>query len=79
MPLVQDAVPLEIVSKVILRHVNLSTNQRYLGTVSDVEAMRWSTTSMVSEGGKGVKNRESHPLSEGKVDNIEFKPKLFGS
>ena len=27
--------------KVILRHANLSTTQRYLGTVSDVEAMRW--------------------------------------
>jgi integrase len=33
--------PLEIVSKVILRHANLSTTQRYLGKVSDVEAMRW--------------------------------------
>lgn len=34
-------VPIEIVSKVILRHANLSTTQRYLGTISDVEAMRW--------------------------------------
>ena len=33
--------PLEIVSKVILRHSNLQTTQRYLGKVSDVEAMRW--------------------------------------
>ena len=33
--------PLEIVSKVILRHANLSTTQRYLGKVSDVEAIRW--------------------------------------
>ena len=33
--------PLEIVSKVILRHSNLSTTQRYLGKVSDIEAMRW--------------------------------------
>jgi len=33
--------PIEIVSKVILRHANLSTTQRYLGKVSDVEAMRW--------------------------------------
>ena len=31
----------EIVSKVILRHANLSTTQRYLGKVSDTEAMRW--------------------------------------
>ncbi len=34
-------VPIEIVSKVILRHSNLSTTQMYLGKVSDSEAMRW--------------------------------------
>jgi hypothetical protein len=33
-------VPLEIVSKVILRHKNLSTTQRYLGKVSEAEAMK---------------------------------------
>lgn len=33
--------PIEIVSKVILRHAHLSTTQRYLGKVTDVEAMRW--------------------------------------
>jgi len=33
--------PIEIVSKVILRHSNLATTQRYLGKVSDLEAMRW--------------------------------------
>ena len=33
--------PIEIVSKIILRHANLSTTQRYLGKVSDIEAMRW--------------------------------------
>jgi integrase/recombinase XerD len=37
----RSGVPIEIISKVILRHANLSTTQRYLGTVSDVEAMRW--------------------------------------
>jgi integrase len=37
----RSGVPIEIVSKVILRHANLSTRQWYLGTVSDVEAMRW--------------------------------------
>jgi integrase/recombinase XerD len=37
----RSGVPIEIVSKVILRHANLSTTQRYLGMVSDVEAMRW--------------------------------------
>ena len=33
--------PLEIVSKVILRHADLATIQRYLGRVNDIEAMRW--------------------------------------
>jgi integrase/recombinase XerD len=33
--------PLEIVSKVILRHADLTTTQRYLGNVSDIEAIRW--------------------------------------
>jgi integrase/recombinase XerD len=33
--------PLEIVSKIILRHADLTTTQRYLGNVSDIEAIRW--------------------------------------
>jgi integrase len=33
-------VPIEVVSKVILRHSNLSTTQRYLGKISDSEATR---------------------------------------
>ena len=37
----RSGVPIEIVSKVIFRHANLSTTQRYLGTISDVEAIRW--------------------------------------
>jgi integrase/recombinase XerD len=37
----RSGVPLEIVSKVILRHTDLSTTQRYLGKVSDNEAIRW--------------------------------------
>jgi len=37
----RSGVPVEIVSKVILRHANLSTTQRYLGKVSDAEAVRW--------------------------------------
>jgi integrase/recombinase XerD len=37
----RSGVPIEIVSKVILRHANLSTTQRYLGKVSDKEASRW--------------------------------------
>jgi len=34
-------VPLEIVSKVILRHSNPSTTQMYLGKISEAEAMKW--------------------------------------
>ena len=37
----RSGVPIEIVSKVILRHANLYTTQRYLGKVSDKEASRW--------------------------------------
>jgi integrase len=37
----RSGVPLEIVSKLILRHSNLSTTQIYLGKVSDSEAIRW--------------------------------------
>ena len=36
-----SGVPIEIVSKVILRHSNLSTTERCLGKISDVEAMKW--------------------------------------
>ena len=36
----RSGVPIELVSKIILRHANLSTTQRYLDKVSDVEAMR---------------------------------------
>ena len=37
----RSGTPIEIVSKVILRHAHLSTTQRYLGKVTDVEAIRW--------------------------------------
>lgn len=37
----RSGVPIEIVSKLILWHANLSTTQRYLGTINDVEANRW--------------------------------------
>ena len=35
----RSGTPIEIVSKVILRHANLSTTQRYLGKISDTEAI----------------------------------------
>jgi integrase len=37
----RSGVPLEIVSKVILRHLNLSITQIYLGKISDTEAIKW--------------------------------------
>jgi integrase len=37
----RSGVPLEIVSKVILRHLNLSITQIYLGKISDTEALKW--------------------------------------
>jgi len=40
----RSGAPIEIVSKVILRHADLSTTQRYLGKVNDTEAIRWIET-----------------------------------
>jgi len=37
----RNGVPLEIISKVILRHQDLKTTQVYLGKVSDSKAIRW--------------------------------------
>ena len=37
----RSCLPIEIVSKVIIRHANLSTTQRYLGKITDTEAIRW--------------------------------------
>lgn len=37
----RNGIPLEIVSKVILRHQDLKTTQIYLGKVSEQEAIRW--------------------------------------
>ncbi len=40
----RSGTPIEIVSKVILRHADHSTTQRYLGKVNDTEAIRWIET-----------------------------------
>lgn len=37
----RNGVPLEVVSKVLLRHQDLKTTQVYLGKISDTEAIRW--------------------------------------
>lgn len=37
----KSGVPIEIISKIILRHADLSTTQRCLGKISDHEAIRW--------------------------------------
>ena len=40
----RSGVPLEIVSKIILRHSNLANTQIYLGRISDSEAFKWIET-----------------------------------
>ncbi len=40
----RSGTPIEIISKVILRHADLSTTQRYLGKVNDSEAILWIET-----------------------------------
>ncbi len=37
----RNGIPLEVISKVILRHQDLKTTQVYLGKISDQEAIRW--------------------------------------
>lgn len=37
----RSGTPLEVVSKILLRHSNLATTQIYLGKISDAEAIRW--------------------------------------
>jgi integrase len=37
----RNGVPLEVISKVILRHQDLTTTQMYLGKISETEALRW--------------------------------------
>jgi integrase/recombinase XerD len=37
----RNGVPLEVISKVILRHQDLKTTQMYLGRISEIEALRW--------------------------------------
>lgn len=37
----RNGVPLEIISKVLLRHHDLKTTQVYLGKITDSEAIRW--------------------------------------
>ena len=37
----RNGVPLEVISKVILRHQDLKTTQMYLGRISETEALRW--------------------------------------
>jgi len=37
----RSGVPIESASNMTLRHADLSTTQRYLGKVSDHEAIRW--------------------------------------
>ncbi len=38
----RNGIPLEVVSKVILRHRDLKTTQMYLGRISEAEALNWT-------------------------------------
>ena len=37
----RNGVPLEVISKVLLRYQDLKTTQMYLGKISEAEALRW--------------------------------------
>ena len=37
----RNGIPLEVISKIILRHQDLNTTQMYLGRISEAEALRW--------------------------------------
>ena len=37
----RNSIPLEVISKVILRRQHLKTTRMYLGKISEVEALRW--------------------------------------
>lgn len=37
----RNGVPLEVISKIILRHQDLKTTQMYLGKITEAEALRW--------------------------------------
>jgi integrase len=56
----RSGVPIEIVSKLILCHANLSTTQRYLGTISDLEAIRW-IENLYGKNKKGWAPLRTHP------------------
>lgn len=37
----RNGIPLEVISKIILRHQDLKTTQMYPGKISEAEALRW--------------------------------------
>ena len=37
----RNGIPLEVISKVLLRHQDLKTTQMYLGRITETEALRW--------------------------------------
>jgi len=56
----RSGIPIEIISKVILRHANLSTTQRYPGTISDIEVIRW-IENIIWLKGRGEADCQLHP------------------
>jgi hypothetical protein len=67
------------VSKIILRHANLSTTQRYLGRVNYSEAARWieSLQLMKNKGGKNVFSSFLTPLRRPAFRHILMRQKLL--
>ncbi len=61
----RSGMPIEIVSKVVLRHSNLATTQRYLGKVTDLEAMRWIENLHGCDSEAGVALLCPRPASQG--------------
>ena len=37
----RNGIPLEVASKVLLRHQDIKTTQMYLGKITDMEAIKW--------------------------------------
>ena len=79
----RSGTPVEIVSKVILRHADLSTTQRYLGKVNDKEAIRWIETLYGKHSFKG-QGAPPHPyrkqdtlLAQFCIDSVDFTQEQF--
>lgn len=70
----RSGVPIKIMTKVILRHANLSTTQRYLGKISDTERQGGLKTSTANLNRlRGVANSPSELLLYYEHTSVRFK------